>query len=137
MMRDLVVRLQETMREMPQQRMTTLHHFADGMYCRALLIPKGTLIVGKVHKREHFFIVARGRMQLTTDEDVTEAEAGAVLIGKPGTKRAGLALEDSVCINVHRTDLTDLDAIEAELIEPDVTALYDARNEVKELPCPG
>jgi len=95
------------------------------------------LIVGKVHKREHFYIVAKGRVQVVSDDGVTEYEAGSVLVSKPGTKRAVLALEDSVCMTIHRTDLTDLDEIEAELIEPDVTALYDARNEVKELPCPG
>lgn len=136
-MKDLVLRLQQAMREMPQLEMRTDHHFARGLYARVLHIPAGTLIVGKIHKEEHFFIIAKGSIRVTADEYVRDLVAGDVLVASPGTKRAGLALEDCVCINVHHTMLTDLDEIEEELIEPDETALFDARNKVKELPCPG
>lgn len=51
----------------------------------------------------------------------------------PGTERAVYSHEDSLCVTVHRTDERDLDKIEADLIEPDETALFDARNELKAL----
>ena len=35
-------------------------------------------------------------------------------------------------MTVHRTDETDLDKIEAELIEEDETAMFDSRNEPKD-----
>jgi len=132
-----VWRLQAAMQEMPQAELDTFHHFADGMYCRVLPRPAGTLIVGKVHKKEHFYIVAKGRVQVVTDDGTTIYEAGTVLVSKPGTKRAVLALEDSVCLTVHRTNKHNLAKIEKDLIEPDKTALYDATNKVKELTCPG
>lgn len=132
-----IVALQEAMRALPQIEFETIHKFADGMYARILPRAAGVLIVGRVHKREHFYIVTKGRVQVADDNGVNEYEAGTVLVSQPGTKRAVLALEDSVCMTVHRTDLTDLDAIEAELVEPDETALFDARNKLKELPCPG
>lgn len=133
-MRRRVEALQAAMREMPQAELETLHHFADGMYARVLPRPAGTLIVGKVHKREHFYIVAKGRVRVTTDEGVRDVCAGSVVVSRPGTKRAVYALEDSVCLTVHRTDRTDLDEIEAELVEPDPTALLGADNKPKELP---
>jgi hypothetical protein len=42
-----------------------------------------------------------------------------------------MAVTNSIGITIHRTDKTDLDEIEAELLEPDTTALFDARNNVK------
>lgn len=129
-----VLALEAQMREMPQaEGLVTSHFFADGMYARVLFRPAGTLIVGKVHRREHFYIVARGRVQVGQKV----LEAGAVIVSAPGTKRAVYALEDSICMTVHRTDLTDIEAIEGELIEDDPQALFDARNDVRRLPCPG
>jgi len=128
-MRASVLELQAVMREMPQaEGLVTTHFFADGMYARALFRPAGTLIVGKVHKKEHFYIVARGRVQI--EQEVFEA--GTVLVSQPGTKRAVLALEDSICLTVHRTDLTVLDAIEKEIVEEDTLALFNSSNELKQ-----
>ena len=132
--RAAIERLQRAMAPLPQVECPTTHQFADGMYAREMSCIAGTLIVGKVHRREHFFILAAGVMQLTTDEGVRTVEAPAVLVGKPGTKRAGFALTDCVCINVHRTWSTDLDEIEAEMTETDSTSLYDSNNRLKVLP---
>jgi hypothetical protein len=130
-MRSKVEALQQSMLGMPQAELRTDHYFADGMYARVLARSAGTLIVGKVHLKEHLYIIAKGRIQVTTDEGVIERSAGDVVVSKPGTKRAVLALEDSICLTVHRTDSTDLDEIEAELIEPDLTALFNSDNHTK------
>lgn len=130
--RTQIQRLQDEMRQMPQVELPTTHLFADGMYARVLPRAAGVLIVGKVHRREHFYIVAAGRVAVTDGDGPTaEFAAGTVLVSKPGTKRAVLALEDSVCLTVHRTDSRDLDEIERELIEPDDAALFDARNKLR------
>ena len=140
--RQSIEQLQAAMVQLPQLDLSkqTRHLYADGMYCRPLARPAGCLIVGKVHRREHFYIVAKGRVQVTNGEGAAVVyEAGDVIVSKPGTKRAVLALEDSICMTVHQnpTGGTDLDAIERELIEPDETALFDARNLPRSLPCPG
>ena len=131
LMRTKVLRLEQAMRGMQQAELTTLHYFADGMYCRYLFRPAGCLIVGKVHKREHFYIIAKGKVQVVGDDSVDIYAAGTVLISQPGTKRAVLALEDSVCVTVHRTAKRNLDKIERELVEDDKCALFDARNELR------
>lgn len=132
-MRSKVAALQRVMSSMPQMELHTDHYFADGMYARVIARPKDALIVGKVHKKEHFYIVTKGKIRVTTDDGVKDIEAPSVIVSKPGTKRAVLALEDSVCMTVHRTDKTDLDEIEEELIEPDDMAMFDSYNRPKEL----
>lgn len=128
--------LQAAMAVMPQWDASehTQHHFADGMYCRVLFRPAGTLIVGKCHRRMHFYIIAMGRVSVTDgDGPAVEYGAGTILVSKPGTKRAVLALEDSVCMTVHRTKYRDLKKIERQLVMPDPLALYDESNKIARL----
>lgn len=129
-----IQRLQSAMVRLPQVQLKTEHYFADGMYARKLTRQAGTLIVGKVHKKEHFFVIAKGTLIIWTEGGMKELSAGTVLMSKPGTKRVTLATEDSVGITFHRTDSTDLDAVEAELIEPEDETLFDAHNLLKALP---
>jgi len=129
-MKDRVWALQAAMRELPQIEPVTTHQFADGMYCRTIATPAGTTIVGKVHKREHFYVILSGTVIVTTDAGVEEITGPRVMVGKPGTKRAVHSLTDSVRLTFHRTDLTDLDAIERELIEDDPSAMFGPDNKV-------
>ena len=124
--------MQSLMATLPQLELGTEHRFADGMYARILSRMAGDLIVGKVHRREHFYIIAKGCVAVSDGGEPAQVhEAGTVLVSKPGTKRAVLALEDSICMTVHRTDKLNLDDIENELIEPDPGALFDAGNNLK------
>jgi quercetin dioxygenase-like cupin family protein len=131
--REQVERLQEQMAVMPQAELVTEHQFSPGMYMRKLYRPAGTLIVGKVHKEPHFFLCAKGEIIAWTENGMKRLQAGDVVESKPGTKRVTLAVTDAIGITIHRTDKTDLDEIEAELIEPDTTALFDAKNNIKKL----
>lgn len=131
--REQVERLQAEMATMPQAELTTKHHFSPGMYMRKVFRPAGTLIVGKVHKEPHFFLCAKGEIIAWTESGMKRLQAGDVVESKPGTKRVTLAVTDAIGITIHRTDKTDLDEIEAELIEPDTTALFDANNDIKKL----
>jgi quercetin dioxygenase-like cupin family protein len=116
---------------MPQAELVTEHQFSPGMYMRKLYRPAGTLIVGKVHKEPHFFLCAKGEIIAWTESGMKRLQAGDVIESKPGTKRVTLAVTDAIGITIHRTDKTDLNEIEAELIEPDPLALFDARNKLK------
>jgi quercetin dioxygenase-like cupin family protein len=101
------------------------------MYMRKVFRPAGTLIVGKVHKEPHFFLCAMGEIVAWTENGMITLLPGDVVESQPGTKRVTMAVTDSIGITIHRTDKTDLDEIEADLLEPDTTALFDARNNVK------
>lgn len=65
------------------------------------------------------------------DNEVKVMSAGEIVVSKPGTKRAVLAIEDSVCLTIHRTKKRNLDRIEKQLIEPDDRAMFDSSNKAK------
>jgi len=126
-----ITRLQCAAAGLPQAKLTTDHFWADGMYCRVLFRPADTLIIGKVHKREHLYIIASGEVTVVGNGKKERIIGPRVIVSAPGTKRAVYAHTDATTITIHRTDETDLDKIEAELIEPDETALFDSANRIK------
>ena len=128
--REQIDHLQAEMVKMPQVELQTDHYFAGGMYCRRVARPAGTTIVGKVHKKAHIFLCAAGEIIAWSEKGMVTLKAGDVIESQPGTKRVTYAVKDSIGITIHQTHKTDLDEIEAEIIEPDVMALYDARNQI-------
>ena len=129
--REQIDRLQAEMVKMPQAELVTEHFFSPGMYCRRVFRPAGTLIVGKVHKQPHFFLCAKGEIIAWTENGMKKLQAGDVVESKPGTKRITLATQDSIGITVHKTDKTDLDEIEEELIEEEEASMFDSGNKLK------
>ena len=129
--KEQIERLQSQMAAMPQAELVTEHSFSLGMYLRKVFRPAGTLIVGKVHKQPHFFLCSKGEIIAWTEGGMKHLYAGDVLESKPGTKRVTLAVTDAIGITIHRTDKTNLDEIETELIEPDTAALFDSSNKLK------
>lgn len=98
----------------------THHYFANGTYTRTLIIPAGSILTGQIHRYECTNIVAKGRMILVSDEGRREVFAGDVFISGPNTKKGGVALEDSVFINVFPWNgEQDLKVIEASLTIPE------------------
>ena len=131
--REQIERLQGEMVKMPQVELQTEHYFVPGMYCRRVYRPAGTLIVGKVHKHPHFFLCAKGEIIAWTEKGMKKLQAGDVVECQPGTKRVTLATQDSIGVTIHKTDKTDLNEIETELVEPDNTALFDSGNNLKQI----
>ena len=123
--------LQRELSKLPQLELNTEHYFSNGMYCRKMRLPANVLIVGKVHKEDHFFICASGDMIVKSEEGDFELHSGDVICSKAGTKRAILTLTECIGINVHKTDKTDLEEIEKELIEEDESAMFDSYNHLK------
>jgi len=132
--KEQIEKLQSEMSKMPQVELETEHYFSGGMYCRKLIRPAGTLIVGKVHLKDHFFMCAKGEIIAWSEKGMKTLKAGDIIESKQGTKRVTYAVTDAIGITFHKTDKTDLDDIETELIEPDATALFDSSNKLIEKP---
>ena len=129
--REDINRLQDELMAGPQVELKTEHYFSGGMYCRKVFRPAGTIIVGKIHKSDHLFMCTSGEIIAWSEKGMVTLKAGDVIESKAGTKRATLAVVDSIGVTVHKTDKTDLDEIEAELIEPEKVSMYDSSNNIK------
>lgn len=115
---------EQQLMQMPNQMQPeNYHHFSDGVYLRELVMPAGTLLVGKLHKTRHFLVITRGRIHCKTEAGMVDLVAGDIIETQPGTKRVLLAYEDSVMVTVHVTNKTDLAEIEKDVIEPETPAI--------------
>ena len=97
------------------------HHFIPGVYVRRMTLPAGAAISGKIHDTLHMCIVAKGHILVASEEGTRELFAGDVFVSRPGVKRIGYAIEETVFINVHtnKDDDTDLALLESKLIVPE------------------
>lgn len=101
---------QELLRE-PQVECPVTERLCDGMYLREMTIPKGTVLTGKIHIREHVSVILKGDITIVTEEGTRRIVAPCILISPPGTKRVGFAHEDTTWTTIHATPLTDLKEI--------------------------
>ncbi len=122
---DSIIKLQEAMVPIQDEMPNADHYFAPGMYARAFLLPKGSLLVGKIHKHAHFIMVLKGKALVMSKHGNAILEAGHISVSIPGVKRVGYALEDTLFVNVHlnESNTHDLDIIEKENIEYETPAI--------------
>ena len=92
--------------------MEVKHTIDNGMYMRELFIPKGSFLVGKIHKVPCLNIVSKGDISVITETGSARVQAGYTVASPAGIQKMGYAHEDTVFINVFRTDETDLEKIE-------------------------
>ena len=93
----------------------TEHMFAPGVYIRKVWLQKGHTYIGKIHKHEHASIISSGKVAVVTEfEPYQVIEGHRMFMSPSGTKRAIIALEDTVwsCIHTNPDNITDLTALE-------------------------
>ena len=132
--RDQVVRLEQVMKELPDQINPddcTFHHFADGVYLRELFMAAGTVVVGKIHRTKHLTIIASGTVRITTSNGVEEITGPSVFVSDAGAKKAIYAITDATLMNPHPTEETDIGKIEMEFIAPSFEALEHSTKELE------
>lgn len=116
--RKQILALEDRLRELPQLEIKTTHRFSKGLYAREIFIPKGTVLVGKIHRFENLNIISQGDITVLTEDGALRIKAPFTIVSPPMTKRVGYAHEDTVWTCIHASDETDLDRLEAELILP-------------------
>ena len=97
------------------------NEWVDGMFIRTLGIPEGVILVGHIHKKNTINILTKGKLyMLGTGKIIT---APYTYIGEPGEQKAAIALEDSVFMNIIRTDKTNIKETYEDVVVPDERAI--------------
>ena len=101
----------------PQAECPVFHYFGPNIYIREILIPAGTVIIGKPHKTEHMCNMISGRMIVVNDDgESMDIKAPAVFMAKKGRKTA-YAVETVRFQNIFSTDETDIAKLENMLVD--------------------
>lgn len=130
-MRERVERLQVELSKLQQYEPTTRHFFHGGMYCREVWRDAGVAIVGRVHRKEHFYLIVSGTVSVTTDAGVQTITGPHLILSKPGTKRAVLSQTPTLCMTFHATNARTVEEAERELVEDDPTSMFAPGNLLK------
>lgn len=114
-----VRKLANYMAALPQIDCPVRHHFSPGLYLREIFMPAGSIVIGKIHKTEHFNILVKGACVIV-HEDFTQEELRApmVFVSKAGVQKVLHVTEDMIWMTTHVTEETDLVRLEEELITP-------------------
>jgi len=117
---DDIYKFQSLMQAGDTVELDVQHHFSDGLYARELFIPAGVCLVGALHKTRHMYMVVSGKCRVSSQYGNQEIVAPFMGETLPGTKRVIYAETDCVWVTYHPTELTDIDQIAAEILEPEV-----------------
>jgi hypothetical protein len=128
-LRVMIAELEETLKQFPEIEMPEKNHFSFGVYGRELPISKGSLLVGKIHKRQTMNVILKGKVSVMSQDGLMHLSAGDLFVSTPGAKRVIFAHEDSSWLCCHGTHETDLEKIEQEFIAKDYSEISQGKEE--------
>ena len=127
--KDATLELQRKIAKLPQVEPETNHYFADGVYMREMKQLGGTVVIGKTHKTEHLNTLSEGECMVAMGGMKAVLKAPYTFVSPVGSKKVIIALTDITWSTIHHTVETDLDKLEALLVEEEPDQLT---NEGKE-----
>lgn len=124
--RALILAYEEFAKTKEQVDIPVKHYMHGNMYAREITIPKDTFITGQLYKFDHFDVMIKGDITVSTDEGVRKRLSGYnVFKGLSGKKRAGYAHEDTTWITFHVAKGKDGDEIQSGLVVDNFAELED------------
>jgi len=120
------------MSKLPQVDCPLIHRFTPGMYTREIFMPSGTLIVSKIHKTEHPYVITKGSVSVWIEGvGVQLFKAPYVGVTKPGTRRILFIHEDCNWMTFHATNHKTPEDAEVDIIyNPEKDEQIEIKSEV-------
>jgi len=123
-MRKLISNLAESVGEnLEKAECPVTHRFAPGVYLREIFMPKGSVVVGKIHTTEHFNVLIQGEVTVVTAVSRDRYQAPHTFVSLAGVQKVVFMHTDCIWQTIHPTDKTDIDEIEKEISVTDYNKL--------------
>lgn len=129
--RKLIYAIEAKIKSMPESLgkdpFPLIHSFAEGIYIREVIIPKGYLCVGALHKHNYLNCIMSGDMSILTEEGIKRVKGPCWNVAPNGTKRLGYSHEDTVWVTVHPNpnNLRDIEKLEKLIHAEDYSELSE------------
>lgn len=117
-----LVDLENELLKLDQFDIPTTHTFMGGVYARQIIMPKGSLIIGKRHRHKTCNVVVSGKVSIYMGDDVPILNIDSPFFmfeSAAGVKKMLYAHTDTVFTTFHPTEETDLDKLEQQFIIPE------------------
>lgn len=105
-------------------------YFADNVYGRMMIVEPNSLITGHAHKKEHIFVLLKGTIAISKDDDTIEMITGPCIFVVPGgKKKIGFCVDEVWAASFHPSKTKDVEKIKKRLLysEKEYTALVKER----------
>lgn len=77
------------------------HFFGKHLYVRQAFYPKGSIVVGRIHKYDHVFMLVSGKITVWTVNGKQLLTGPCIFESKAGTQRVGYVHAHAMCLNMH------------------------------------
>jgi hypothetical protein len=103
----------------PQRPAPVTHRFAPGIYLREISMEADSIVIGRIHKTEHFNVLVKGACLIVHDDGTREElRAPLTFVSKAGVQKVLYVLEDTIWQTIHPTHETDFEKLDQMLVEP-------------------
>jgi hypothetical protein len=122
--RAFIHNIENQMLQGPTVEVPLHEYYSKNVYAREISVPKGTLIVGKIHKYQNLHIVSKGEVSVLSIDGMARLKAPCTFVASAGAKRLIYAHEDTVWTTITGTDETDPEKIEEQFIAKTYDEVY-------------
>jgi len=117
--KDKVSEVGRCLSKLQQTQCPVTHRFAPGVYLREIFMPADTVVIGKVHKTEHFNVLIKGACLIVHDDGRREElRAPMTFVSGAGVQKVLYITEDMIWQTIHVTPETDMAKLEEMIVEP-------------------
>lgn len=116
------------------------HIFSDGVYMRRCYHPAGILVVGKIIRQAHIFLLLEGQLTIVTEDTGSKMYVAPAIINVPaGIQKVALSHTDCQIATIHSItagvgyDISDVPLLEAGIVAESYTVIGQEDPAIDEL----